>query len=116
MCEIKPCINPNCVDGWDTGRRPPATFANGRFAYLRSCPGLRCCTACGGRGFHASERDNRRHYYDMRALAAELESGRPDEWDTPLPIASYLPGPALDPAARTLAAAFEDLSAGPRTG
>jgi len=114
MCEIKPCINPNCVDGWDTGRPAPAAFPAGRDAYLRTCERLRCCTACGGRGYLASERDNRRHYYAMRAIAAELESGRPEEWDIILPIAAYPPETAIDPAARSLAAAFEDLAAGVR--
>jgi len=82
MCETKPCINPNCVDGWDTGRPAPVAFSRGRDSYLRSCERLRCCTACGGRGFLADERENRRHYYDMRALVAELENdGRFRDWD-----------------------------------
>lgn len=75
MCNIKPCPNQNCVDGYETGRPAPAEFPLGRDAYLRTCPRLRACTACGGRGFLADERENRRHYYDMLALEAEVEAG-----------------------------------------
>jgi hypothetical protein len=74
MCEKKPCINERCVDGWDTGHPAPAEFPRGREAYLRSCERLRCCTACGGRGYLADARENRRHYYDMRSIANELEN------------------------------------------
>ncbi len=55
--QTKRCINPDC----DHGYTP------------RSSGGVRVCPACDGRGFVGTVLENRRHYYLLRALTAELE-------------------------------------------